>query len=98
MILKLSGAIVNHVSKKRKTRREKIILRLKRQLGTKSAPRQEAILKSAEPKIQPEINFKRPDSSILFYNEALVKNDLLKTLILALVVISLEFVLYLKLR
>lgn len=98
MILKPTGAIVNQMAKKRKTRQEKIILQLKRQLDTKIAPRQEAILKPAEAKIQPEYNFKKPDHSTLFYNDRLVKKDLFKTLILTLAIVSLEFVLYLKLR
>lgn len=98
MILKPTGVIVNKMAKKRKTRQEKIIIQLKRQLNTKSTPRQEAILKPTEAKIQPEYNFKKPDSSILFYNNELVKKDLLKTLVLTLAVISLEFVLYLKLK
>jgi hypothetical protein len=86
------------MAKKRKTRQEKIILRLKRQLSTKTTPRQEAISKPVEAKIQPEDNFKRTDSSILFYNSGLIKRDLLKTLILTIIIVSLELVLYLKLK
>lgn len=98
MILKPADVIVNHMGKKRKTRQEKIILQLKRQLNTKFTPRQGAILKPAEAKVQFEYNLKKPDHSILSYNNELVKKDLLKTLILTLAIISLEFVLYLKLR
>lgn len=98
MILKPTGVIVNKMAKKRKTRQDKIIIQLKRQLDTKSTPRQEAILKPAEPKIQPEYHLKKPDHSILFYNDRLVKKDLFKTLILTLAIVSLEFVLYLKLK
>lgn len=98
MILKPAGDIVNQMAKKRKTKQEKIILHLKRQLDTKIAPRQEAILKPVEAKISPASNLKRSDSSILFYNNRLIKKDLLKTLILTLIIISLEFVLYWKLR
>lgn len=96
------------MAKKRKTRQEKIILQLRRQLSkqavakpvldTKSETRQEAVF--IEPKITP---VKKPilgkqDTAIFSYDSKLVKKDILKTLILTLIVISFEFVLYLKLR
>lgn len=96
------------MSKKRKTRQEKIILQLKRELAkktqvspsisTKSKPRQGAILKPAE--IEPEEvkPSKKTDISILSFDQELIRRDLLKSLILSLAVISLEFVLYLVLR
>jgi len=89
------------MAKKRKTRREKIIFQLKRQLaqkGTKFEPSQEAISphKIIEPVIVPEI--KRPDISAFSLNLKLIKKDLLKTLILSLIIFSLEAVLYLKLK
>lgn len=86
------------MAKKRKTKQEKIILQLKRQLDTKITPRQEAILEPAEAKTLPVFSHKRSDTSILFYNNRLIKKDLLKTLILTMIIISLEFVLYWKLR
>jgi len=89
------------MAKKRKTRREKIIFQLKRQLaqkGTKLEPSQEAISppKIIEPVMVPEI--KKPDISALSLNLKLIKKDLLKTLILSLITFSLEAVLYLKLK
>lgn len=96
------------MGKKRKTRKEKIILRLKRELAREKAkipslsteiqPRQEAI--STEPKIKPQKKFeeKNPDISILSYDTRLIRRDLLKTLILTSIAISLELMLYLKLR
>ena len=96
------------MGKKRKTRQEKIILQLKRELAkktkttastsTKSKPSQEAI--SKQPRIEPKPNvvYKKPDDSILFYDPKLVGKDLLKTFILTVITLGLEFVLYLKLR
>lgn len=96
------------VAKKRKTRREKIILQLKRELarqrakvvspGTKTQPRQEAILFPA--KTQPPKPAKRKNAylSALSSDSKLIRRDLIKTLILTLLILSLEFVLYLKLR
>ena len=96
------------MAKKRKTRQEKIILQLKRELARrqikpivnnqKIEPRQEAIL------AKPKKNFlklnkeKKTDASILSYDSSLIKKDLIKTLVLAIFALSLEFVLYLKLR
>jgi hypothetical protein len=105
------------MSKKRKTREQKIILQLKRKLAQqalyrpvtgqaaktsppsiKFEPSQEAISKPAkiEPEKAPAI--KKPDISIFSYDPGLIKKDLLKTLILTLIILSLEVVLYLKLR
>jgi hypothetical protein len=115
------GAIVNLINiwqevslleaimaKKRKTRQQKIILQLKRELarerqktilpGTKVKARQGAISirpKSESPK---KTKTKKADVSVISYNPSLIKRDLMKTAILALIVLSLEFVLYLKLR
>ena len=93
---------------KKKTRQEKIILQLKRELAkksqipvsisTKSKPSQEAISKpkKIEPK-QARIT-KKADISTLSFDPKLIRRDLIKTLILSLVVISLELMLYLALR
>lgn len=103
------SVIVNkEMGKKRKTRKEKIILQLKRELARQKAKtvspsteieaRQEAI--STEPKIKPQRQSKRekPDISIFSYDPKLIRKDLVKTFILTAIAISLEFVLYLKLR
>ena len=96
------------MGKKRKTRQEKIILQLKRELAkksqvptsisTKSKPSQEAI--SKPPKIEPEEvrPGKKTDVSVFSFDPRLIRRDLIKTLILSLAVISLEFMLYLALR
>ncbi len=96
------------MGKKRKTRREKIIIQLRRELArqkqktpapsTKSKVSQEAISKKvkivpSKPKVE-----KKADTSIFFYDPRLVRKDLAKTLILAGIAISLEVVLYLYLR
>jgi len=96
------------VPKKRQTRQQKIILQLKRELAKKqvqSTPestRQEAILPSPKPEFRSEKNQKlkakkTADSNLLF-NASLIKKDLLKTLILTLGILSLEIVLYLRLK
>lgn len=96
------------MAKKRKTRQEKIILQLKRELARQKAkpvspskkvkPRQEAI--SLEPKIEPKkkVKEKKSDISILSYDPKLIRKDLVKTLILTLIALSFELVLYFKLR
>lgn len=109
MILRAFSVIVNlEMGKKRKTRREKIILQLKRQLAyqaektippsIKFEPSQEAIPKPE--KIEPEKipTIKKFDISILSFDPKLIRKDLLKTTILSLIVFILEIVLYLKLR
>jgi len=87
------------MSKRRKTRQEKIILQLKRQVfgSTEFKPSQEA--KFSEPKIEikPKPEEKKADITIFSYNPSLIKKDIFKTLILTLIIISLEVVLYLKL-
>jgi hypothetical protein len=96
------------MAKKRKTRREKIITQLRRELkrqkqktlvsSTKSKVSQGAIPK--KPKIEPSKpkQPKKADNSIFFYDPRLVRKDLAKTLTLATVAISLEVMLYLYLR
>jgi len=96
------------MAKKRKTRQEKIILQLKRELAKKtkisapisikSEPSQEAILKQAKIEVKDTIPEKEADISVFSFDPKLIRRDLLKTLILTLIVISLEFVLYLALR
>ena len=96
------------MAKKRKTRQQKIILQLKRELAkqeTKTVsdtkqiePRQGAI--SVEPKNKPSklVKEEKTDIPIYSYNPKLIRKDLFKTLILALAILSLQTVLYLRLR
>lgn len=94
--------------KKRKTRQEKIILKLKRQLaqqktettfpGTELQPRQEAIYYRPKRNANPESALEKLDKPIFSYDLNLVKKDILKTIILTLAIFSFELVLYLKLR
>ncbi len=96
------------MAKKRKTKREKIIIQLRRELArqkqktitpsTKSEVSQEAISKQVQIKPKKPKPIKKADISIFFYDPRLVKRDLAKTLILASIAISLEVVLYLYLR
>ncbi|OGV88606.1 hypothetical protein A2Z41_01995 [Microgenomates group bacterium RBG_19FT_COMBO_39_10] len=96
------------MAKKRKTRQEKIILQLKRELAKKSQvpaskntepePSQEAISQPKKIKVEKKLSLKKTDISILSSEPSLIRHDLVKTLILSLAVISLEFVLYLALR
>ncbi|MBN1262862.1 MAG: hypothetical protein JW991_00735 [Candidatus Pacebacteria bacterium] len=108
------------MAKKRKTRQEKIILQLKRQLAhqksqkhsgdgiqpsqakklktSSTQPRQGAIFK---PDLKTDLrkkSIKRPDKSIFSYSPRLIRLDLIKSLSLALAIITLEIVLYLRLR
>lgn len=96
------------MGKKRKTRQEKIILKLKRQLAqqktkttlpsTKFQPRQEAISYRPSSRAEAELSLEKPNNAIFSYDPKLVKKDILKTIILTLAIFSLELVLYLKLR
>ena len=96
------------MAKKRKTRQQKIITQLKRQLaqerarqplsGTKTKPRQEAISIQAQTKPPKLTKVKKAYESVFSYNPKLIRRDLLKTALLTLLILSLEFVLYLKLR
>lgn len=96
------------MAKKKRTRQEKVIRQLKRELNqlkdqkakprVKSTPRQGAISSSLpEPKSK-KAKLKKPAKSVLFYDPKLVRNDLIKSLLLTLGVITLEVVLYLRLR
>jgi len=84
--------------KKRKTRQEKIILQLKRKLARKIESSQEANLTEAkfEPPQKPIPE--KAAASVFSYNPNLIKKDLIKTSILALLVIGFDLVLYLNLR
>ncbi len=94
--------------KKRKTRQQKIILQLKRELAKerkkvvspikKKEARQGAI--SFRPQVQPKKSSqeKKTDISIFSYDPRLIKKDLVKTALLATLALSFEFVLYWKLR
>jgi len=96
------------MGKKRKTREQKIILQLKRKLAaqsatgvlseTRTAVRQEAISYRSSGQVEAELSSKKPNNTIFSYDPRLVKKDLLKTVILSLAIISLQLVLYLKLR
>ena len=96
------------MAKKRKTKQQKVIAQLKRHLASqatatplKESPSefsQEAI--SIEPKLslKPKPTLKKVDNSVLLTDSRLIKKDLLKSLGLALLIISFQVVLYLKLR
>ncbi len=94
--------------KKRKTRQEKIILQLKRELakknrlsvskGIKFEPSQEAISKPTKIKAKLKPLRKETDVSTLSFKPKLIRRDLIKTLILSLAIISFELMLYLALR
>lgn len=88
------------MSKKRKTKEQKIISQLRRELKKKATfePSQEA--NYSAPVIQKNIiNVqKKTDKSILLPNSKPIRHDLIKSLILALAVLSFELVLYWKLR
>lgn len=96
------------MGKKRKTRQEKIILQLKRQLGqkkpilsplnTKIEASQEEVFVKAQIQVQEPKISKISDVSNLSGNLKLIKKDLLRTFILTFIIISFELVLYLKLR
>jgi hypothetical protein len=94
--------------KSKKTRQQKIILNLKRQIAhqtrRKTTPssqielRQE-VISQAELKVPSKRKeAKKPSESIFFYNPRLVSKDLLKSLSLTAIVVVLEIVLYLNLR
>lgn len=96
------------MSKKRKTRQKKIILQLKRklnqeklvspQINTISKTSQEEVFFNPEPEIKKEKIEKITDVKANFGDLKLIKKDLIKTLLITLFIISLEVVLYLKLR
>jgi len=96
------------MGKKRKTRQQKIILQLKRKLaaqstnkdflGPKTIVRQEAISYRTLTPGRQNLSEKKQEDIAFSYEPKLVKKDLLKTIILALVIIGFQFVLYLKLR
>ena len=96
------------MSKKRKTRKEKIILQLKRKLdqgqpvsstiNTVFETSQEEVFIQPEPKIKKEKTIEMADISANFGDLKLIKKDLIKTLLITVLIISLEAVLYLKLR
>ena len=94
--------------KKRKTRQQKIILQLKRQLAQerkkvvspnkKKEARQGAVSFRPQVQLKKLTKEKKTDVSIFSYDPRLIKKDLVKTALLAAIALSLEFVLYLKLR
>jgi len=96
------------MGKKRKTRQQKIILQLKRKLAaqqqeknfleTEKQIRQGAV--SYRPIVQTKdrLSIKKQDNLTLSYDPKLVRKDIFKTLILSLIIASLQIVLYLKLR
>jgi hypothetical protein len=109
LILNLIYGIVNpEMGKKRKTRQQKIILQLKRKLAAQKAKeaflpsnkeiRQEVISYRSLTQPQKKLSEKKQENITFSYDSGLVKKDLFKTLILTLVIFSLQLVLYLKLR
>jgi hypothetical protein len=96
------------MSKKRKTRQQKIVLQLKKQLEQKklvSSPIETEFKTSQEEVfIMPKIEIKKEkvekitDTSANFGDLKLIKKDLVKTLLITVLIIGLEAVLYLKLR
>jgi len=88
------------MAKKRKTRQEKIIRQLRRKL-TQVPPgevRQEPISYRITPEPKEVHPPEKTDKPSLSFNPKLIKKDLIKTLALTLGIISLEAVLYFKLR
>lgn len=88
------------MAKRRKTRHQKEILKLKRRLAQtqETAPRQEA-KSSPNSELKPKTNLpKNADRPVFFYNSSLIKKDLAKTLALTFLVLGLEIVLYLSLK
>jgi hypothetical protein len=93
------------MAKKRKTRKEKIILQLKRELArqqpktdfpdTKSQPRQEAKSPSPGKKSPRLVNQKKSNKSTFSTDSGFLRKDLTKTAILSLLALSLSFMLYL---
>lgn len=100
LILELIHVIVNpDMAKRRKTRQQKIILQLKRQLvSAQIEPRQEPISYRIEPEAKKIVKPEKTDKLSFSIDPRLIRKDLLKTLALASAIISLEAVLYLKLR
>jgi len=96
------------MGKKRKTRQQKIILQLKRKLAAQKAKetflpsnkeiRQEVISYRSLTQPQKNLPEKKQENIAFSCDPKLVKKDLLKTFILALVIIGFQLVLYLKLR
>lgn len=96
------------MSKRRKTRQEKIIAQLRRQLAqrktettslnTKPQVSQEAISYRSKGTFEAKLDLEKPNTTIFFYDPRLVKKDIIKTVILSLAIISFQLVLYLKLR
>lgn len=96
------------MAKKRKTRQDKIISKLKRELNQKQAfrepfepentSRQEAISsRPAKAKIIKVSNVKN-DNSVFSYDTAYIRRDLIRSLLLATAVIGAEIMLYFRLR
>jgi hypothetical protein len=96
------------MAKRRRTRQDKIIAQLRRQLeqqpavlphqATKIQISQEAILPRQPQTKAVANNDVFPDNTDLSLQSRLIKKDLLKTLIVSLAIVSLEIVLYWKLR
>jgi len=96
------------MSKKRKTRQQKIILQLKRKIAAqstnkvflepKTAVRQEVISYRSLNQPQKNLSEKKQENMVFSYDPRLVKKDLFKASIFALFIFSLQVVLYLKIR
>lgn len=86
--------------KRRKTRQEKIILQLKRELAksTKTPTRQEANFSQPQTEPKKQSKLKKTKPSAFSYDPKLIKHDLFKSLLFTLAILSFIFMLYLKLR
>jgi hypothetical protein len=81
------------VAKKGKTRQEKIISRLRRQVAISST------VNALPPKLAPLVQEKeKAINNVLSCNPKLLKKDLLKTALLSFVIVTVELVLYSKLK
>lgn len=81
------------MSKKRRTRREKILAQLRKKL-TQNQASQEAILNSPNTEANYPYVDKKADITVFSFDPKLIRKDLIKVLVLALAVFSFEAVLY----
>ena len=84
------------MAKKRKTRWEKTHKRAPKKIDFKLSQEANSFHAQTPPK-KPAVN-EKIDKSILYYDSGFVKKDILKTLLLTAIVISLELVLYFRLK
>jgi len=88
------------MAKRHKTKQQKIIAQLRRKLAQSSSnqARQEPVSYRINTKAKIVSTPERTDKPDLSFNPKLIRKDLIKTLALTLGIISLEAVLYFKLR